>query len=125
MDEDWSEPRRVLHHLRGAMGYDTIEKCYTPWDGECHKFEDITDINLGNSGITDADVAAWAERLRFPNLKRLSFRNTDITNACIPDMKKISMYSSSLEQMLFPPHIEQMLNALVRIQQLERAKERA
>ena len=75
-----------------------------------------------HAGLTDADVAAWAERLRFPNLKVVSFAFNDLTLACVVDLKKIQLQSPRLTQFLLPPNI---LVALIQASAVKKAEERA
>ena len=105
MEDYFDSPNNALHHLRGVAGYNAREGKYEPWDGRCHEFEQYTQIRLEHAGVTDADVAAWAERLRFPNLKVLSFAFNDLTVACIVDLKKIQLQTPRLTQFLLPPNI--------------------
>ena len=105
MEDYFDSPSNALHHLRGVAGYNAREGKYEPWDGRCHEFEQYTQIRLEHAGVTDADVAAWAERLRFPNLKVLSFAFNDLTAACIVDLKKIQLQTPRLTQFLLPPNI--------------------
>lgn len=122
MEDYFDSPQNALHHLRGVAGYNAREGKYEPWDGHCHEFEQFTQIRLDHAGLTDADVAAWAERLRFPNLKVVSFAFNDLTLACVVDLKKIQLQSPRLTQFLLPPNI---LVALIQASAVKKAEERA
>ncbi len=119
MEEDpyWSSPHTALHHLRGVMGYDARKKQYRRWDDPRLEFDQFEEINLTGAGVTDADVGAWAERLRLPNLKRVSFVNNELTVACIEDLKKIQLQSPQLTHVLLPPHIMEALDQLLVLQE--------
>ena len=121
MEEDpyWSSPHTALHHLRGVMGYDAKKKQYRPWNDPRLEFDKFEEINLTGAGVTDADVKAWAERLRLPNLKRVSFVNNELTVACIEDLKKIQLQSPQLTHVMLPPHIMEALDRLLVLQEMQ------
>ena len=122
MEDCFDSPQNALHHLRSVAGYNAREGKYEPWDGRCHEFEQYTQIRLEHAGVTDADVTAWAERLRFPNLKVLSFAFNDLTLACIVDLKKIQLQSPRLTSFALPPNL---LVALYTAMAVKNAEERA
>ena len=101
----WDDPYNVMHHLRGAMGYDEKTKSYKPWDGEVFEDDNVVVLRLDPAGVTDTDLAAWAERLVFPKLERLSLLNNPLTAACLPDVAKIRAKSPRMTHLLLPPYL--------------------
>ena len=102
------------------MGYDEQTKRYRPWnDDKPEEFEQFTEISLDGAGVTDADVSAMAERLRFPKLKRLSLLNNTLTSACLSDIAKIYGSCPDMTHLLLPDNLYLHLSMGEIVEELE------
>lgn len=113
MNHYFSDPRNVLHHLRGAMHYDFKTNTYSVWNGPPITFSKFRELRFDDAGMTNQDVAAWAERLRFPKLERLSFLNNNLTSACHEDCEKIRKDSPLLDVFLVPEAVNEEVNKAI------------
>jgi len=92
MDEYWSNPLNVAHHVRGAMGKDPV-RGYPPYTGKEARIQvpGWTGISFDGADLADEDVFRMAKLIDMPNLERLSLRNNPrLTEACRPFVAELA-----------------------------------